>query len=74
MEVSFESTDPQLAARVVNAHLENYIEQNYRSKYEATTQASRWLAGQLDELKVKVERSENVAHRVRTAESDLDRG
>jgi len=60
MEVSFESTDPQLAARIVNAHLENYIEQNYRSKYEATTQASRWLAGQLDELKVKVERSENA--------------
>jgi len=60
MEVSFESTDPQLAARMVNAHLENYIEQNYRSKYEATTQASRWLAGQLDELKVKVERSENA--------------
>ncbi len=60
MEVSFESTDPQLAARMVNAHLENYIEQNYRSRYEATTQASRWLAGQLDELKVKVERSENA--------------
>jgi len=60
MDVSFESTDPQLAARILNSHLENYIEQNYRSRYEATTQASRWLAGQLDELKVKVERSENA--------------
>ena len=40
MDVSFESTDPQLAARILNAHLENYIEQNYRSRYEATTQAS----------------------------------
>ncbi len=60
MDVSFESTDPQLAARILNAHLENYIEQNYRSKYEATTQASRWLAGQLDELRVKVEKSENA--------------
>jgi len=59
MEVSFESTDPNLAARMVNAHLENYIEQNYRGRYEATTQASRWLAGQLDELKIKVEQSEN---------------
>jgi len=60
MEVSFESTDPQLAARMVNAHLETYIEQNYRRSYEATMQASRWLAGQLDELKIKVERSENA--------------
>ena len=60
MEVSFESTDPQLAARMVNAHLETYIEQNYRRSYEATTQASRWLAGQLDELKIKVEKSENA--------------
>jgi polysaccharide biosynthesis transport protein len=60
MDVSFESTDPQLAARMVNAHLETYIEQNYRRSYEATTQASRWLAGQLDELKIKVERSESA--------------
>ncbi len=60
MEVSFESTDPQLAARMVNAHLETYIEQNYRRSYEATTQASRWLAGQLDELKIKVEKSESA--------------
>ncbi|MGB8493866.1 MAG: polysaccharide biosynthesis tyrosine autokinase [Candidatus Acidiferrum sp.] len=60
MDVSFESTDPQLAARMVNAHLETYIEQNYRRSYEATTHASTWLAGQLDELKIKVERSENA--------------
>ena len=60
MEVSFESTDPQLAARMVNAHLETYIEQNYRRSYEATMQASRWLAGQLDELKIRVEKSENA--------------
>jgi succinoglycan biosynthesis transport protein ExoP len=60
MEVNFESTDPQLAARILNSHLDSYIEQNYRSKYDATTQASKWLAGQLDELRVKVERSENA--------------
>ncbi len=60
MDVSFESTDPQLAARMVNAHLETYVEQNYRRSYEATMHASTWLAGQLDELKIKVERSENA--------------
>ncbi len=40
IEVEFEAEDPQLAAQVVNAHLQNYIEQNFRSKYDATTQAS----------------------------------
>lgn len=60
MDVSFESTDPQVAARVVNAHIATFIEQNFRSKYDATTQASTWLADQLSELKVKVQNSEDA--------------
>jgi succinoglycan biosynthesis transport protein ExoP len=60
LEVSFESTDPQLAARILNSHLANYIEQNYRSKYDATTQASKWLEGELDELRVRVQKSESA--------------
>jgi succinoglycan biosynthesis transport protein ExoP len=60
MDVSFESTDPQLAARIVNAHITSYIEQNFRSKYEATTQASTWLADQLGELKIRVQHSEDA--------------
>jgi succinoglycan biosynthesis transport protein ExoP len=60
LDVTFETTDPKLAAAVVNAHVNNFIEQNFRSKYEATTQASNWLANQLDELKGKVEASEDA--------------
>ena len=60
MDVSFESTDPQLAARIVNAHIGSYIEQNFRSKYEATTQTSTWLADQLGELKIRVQKSEDA--------------
>ena len=60
LDVSFESTDPVLAARIVNAHLETFVEQNFRSRYESTTQASTWLADQLDELKVKVQKSEDA--------------
>jgi len=60
MDVSFESTDPQLAARIVNAHITSYIEQNFRSKYEATTQASTWLTSQLDDLRIKVQKSEDA--------------
>jgi succinoglycan biosynthesis transport protein ExoP len=60
VEVRFESEDPQLAALVANTHLQNYIEQNFRSKYDATTQASKFLSGELEELRIKVESSENA--------------
>ena len=60
IEVSFEAHDPQLAAQVVNAHLQDYIESNFRSKYDATTQASNWLSSELEELRIKVEKSEDA--------------
>jgi succinoglycan biosynthesis transport protein ExoP len=60
IDVQFEAQSPQLAAQVVNAHLHNYIEQNFRSKYDATMQASNWLSGELEELRIKVEKSEDA--------------
>jgi polysaccharide biosynthesis transport protein len=60
LDVTFATTDPKLAAAIVNTHVNNFIEQNFRSRYEATTQASNWLANQLDELKGKVEASEDA--------------
>ncbi len=60
MDVSFESTDPQLAARIVNAHIENFIEQNFRSRYESASQASSWLTDQLNDMKAKVQKSEDA--------------
>ncbi len=60
IEVRFAAQNPQLAAQVVNAHLQNYIEQNFRSKYDATTQASNWLSSELEELRMKVEKSEDA--------------
>src|SRR6516165_5557785 len=60
LDVSFESTNPQLAARTVNAPIATYVEQNYRSKYESTSQASDWLADQLKDFKIKVQKSEDA--------------
>jgi capsular exopolysaccharide synthesis family protein len=59
MDISFESTDPQFAARVVNAHIKNFQEQNIRSRYDETTRATTWLRDELDELKIKVQESED---------------
>src|SRR6202795_2059387 len=60
MDVNFESTDPQLAARVVNAHIETYVQRNFQSQYDSTTHATTWLRDQLDELKIRVQRSEDA--------------
>jgi succinoglycan biosynthesis transport protein ExoP len=60
MDVSFESTDPRLAARIVNAHLETYVQRNFQSQYDSTTRATTWLRDQLEELKVRVQKSEDA--------------
>ena len=58
--VKYESADPQQAAAVVNALVDNYVEYNFRTKYDASRQATGWMEQRLDELKVKVEKSEQA--------------
>jgi polysaccharide biosynthesis transport protein len=58
IEVEFAAEDAQLAARVVNAHLENYKEHNFKSRYDATMQASSFLSSELEELRIKMEKSD----------------
>ena len=60
IEVSFDSINPQVAARVANALVHNYIEYNFRMKYDATRQTTGWINQQLDELKNKVETSQQA--------------
>src|ERR1700687_809963 len=60
LDVSFESTNPLLAAQIVNAHIKRFIEQHFQSRYEATTRASTWLTDQLSELKIRVEKAEDA--------------
>jgi capsular exopolysaccharide synthesis family protein len=59
MDVSFESTDPQFAARIVNEHIKNFQEQNIRSRVDETKRATSWLTDELDELRIKVQVSED---------------
>jgi polysaccharide biosynthesis transport protein len=58
VQVSFESTDPALAAKVSNALVDNYLDYNFREKYDATRVAGGRMEEQLDELKAKVEKSQ----------------
>src|SRR5208283_5588708 len=58
MEIHFTSTDPQLAASSVNTLAATYVEQNFKTKFESTMQASDWLSKQLVDLQMKVETSQ----------------
>ena len=58
LAVQFAAEDPQLAAKVVNAHLQNYIERNFKSRYDATMQASSFLSSELEELRMKMEKAD----------------
>ncbi|MFQ5694791.1 MAG: GumC family protein, partial [Terriglobia bacterium] len=58
VEIRYYSTNPELAARIANAHANNFIEHNFRTRYEATTKASDWLSDQLRELRGRVEGTE----------------
>lgn len=60
LEVSFESPDPQLAAKVINALVNNYTEYNFLTMYDATRQASAWMEQRLDEIKAQMEKSQQA--------------
>lgn len=58
IDIHYRSTNKELAARIVNAVANTYIEQNFKTKFESTMQASDWLSRQLVDLQMKVETSQ----------------
>ena len=58
MEIHYSSSDPKMAASIINTIIDSYIERNIRTKFESTTQAADWLSKQLADLQVKVEVSQ----------------
>ena len=58
VEIRYVSTNPQLAASIVNTLTNTYVEQNFKTKFESTMQASDWLSKQLVDLQMKVETSQ----------------
>ncbi|HTR48138.1 MAG TPA: polysaccharide biosynthesis tyrosine autokinase [Verrucomicrobiae bacterium] len=54
VEVSFASHDPRLAREVANEVITKFIENDYKQRYNTTTQASEWLSSQLSGLYQKV--------------------
>ena len=57
--VTFDSEDPDLASKILNAHAKAFIEQNLESKYQATVVAQDFLSQQLVTLKGNLEHAED---------------
>jgi succinoglycan biosynthesis transport protein ExoP len=58
IEIRYRSPDKNIAARVVNTLANTYVEQNFKTRFESTMQASDWLSKQLVDLQIKVETSQ----------------
>jgi capsular exopolysaccharide synthesis family protein len=58
IEIGFLSTDPHLAADVVNTLANDYEDQYYRGQVQMSSQVTQFLTDQLKELQVKVESSQ----------------
>jgi len=58
IKVSFRSPDKDLTANVVNTLMSTYAENNFKSRFDSTMQASDWLSKQLVDLQMKVETSQ----------------
>ena len=58
VEVSFESQDPELAARVANALVAVYVERTVEEREKAIQEVSEWVTRQLSGVKVRLAESE----------------
>ena len=56
--MSFQSTDPQFAARAANALAQEYVSQNLELKLQSTDNMLQWLAGELATQQKKVQATE----------------
>ncbi|PYT24898.1 MAG: hypothetical protein DMG57_27060 [Acidobacteria bacterium] len=55
--ISYRSPDPRLAADVANRIARSYIEHTYKIRFRSSAELSSFMEKQLEELKVKMERS-----------------
>jgi uncharacterized protein involved in exopolysaccharide biosynthesis/Mrp family chromosome partitioning ATPase len=68
--IEFQSADPDLAARIANIIAEKYLTFQQVAKQEQARSASRWLSGELDNLRDKVSEAEGKVESFR-AQSNL---
>ncbi|MCC7496887.1 MAG: hypothetical protein IT160_04865, partial [Bryobacterales bacterium] len=60
VDLTCDSTDPRLAAQFLNTLTSEFIEQNLESRWQTTQHTGEWLSRQMEEFKIKLEKSEDA--------------
>jgi polysaccharide biosynthesis transport protein len=70
VEVSFDCGDPQIAADLANSVISAFNEVSLENRWSSIQNTSQWLTRQLQDVKTKLERSEDAVQKY-ARESDL---
>lgn len=73
IEISFKTADPRLSSAIANTFAQEYIVDELDAKLEATRDATTWLSERVEELRLRVQASEEAVEQVR-AELAADAG
>jgi succinoglycan biosynthesis transport protein ExoP len=60
LDVAYDSTEPKEAAAFANALTSEFIEQNIEARWNVSQRTAEWLSHELDDMRVKLEKSENA--------------
>jgi capsular exopolysaccharide synthesis family protein len=63
VEIHYDSTDPQLAADFANTLTAEFVQQNLESHWKTTQQTGEWLTRQMQDVRIKLEKSEDQLQR-----------
>jgi succinoglycan biosynthesis transport protein ExoP len=55
IEISYINSSPETAAAIINQLTKGLVDYTFQTRYNATNQASQWLAAQMDDLKGQAE-------------------
>ena len=59
VEIFYNSPDPQLAAGFTNSLAAEFIQQNLEARWKTTQQTGEWLTRQMEDVRIKLEKSED---------------
>lgn len=72
INISYQSEDPLLAAEIVNAISESYIEFGLEARLSQIKDTAEWLSEQLEELRVTLQESEDKLRNFRLSQNLMD--
>lgn len=72
LQLTFDNTDPALAAVILNSIANNYVTQNVERRSAEAEQTLKFLDGQLPDIKAKLDASESRFNQFRSSNNTID--